>query len=163
MRLLNVYQAQAARVVRSLGNYGYIPDAVKAVVDKYNFVKYPQGEDLVMDVGSPKPLTFLQGKIAIHDQVFVIEKMEIYQAGLLVTTRSNTTDSLLVLDNALGWASERFGLGYEDIFPAPMYFSQLEIGLRSAPPSILSSSVSARCRNNQAPQWILGTAASVRV
>jgi hypothetical protein len=150
MKLLNVYQAQAARVVRSLGNYGYIPDAVNAVVGKYGFVKYPDGADLVMDVATPKPLIFLQGKIVIDDQVFVIEKMEIYQAGLLVTTRSNTTNSLLVLDNALNWAGEQFGLKYEDIFPAPMYFSQLEIGLdlplpRSFPQvSALGAAISKR-------------------
>ncbi|MDO8432166.1 MAG: hypothetical protein Q7S58_07110 [Candidatus Binatus sp.] len=150
MRLLNVYQAQVARIVRSIGNYGYVPDTVKAVVDRYNFVKYPQGADLIMDVISPKPLTFSQGKVVIDDRVIVVEKMEIYQGGLLVTTRSNTTDSILVLDNALGWASERFGIKYEEIFPAPMYFSQLEIGLELPLPqcfpqvSTIGSAISKR-------------------
>lgn len=46
-------------------------------------------------------------------------------------TRTNTTDSDLILDDALAWAAETFRLEFESIRPGIVHNSQLEVRLEA--------------------------------
>jgi len=129
--------ASTIRAVRPVrGGLGALPDAVKAVADQYQFKGIPADKDIVAATSSATnpnlpatPLTFTQGKSTVRQRVIAIESLQIYAAGVLVVTRTNTKDSDTIADEILAWASTHFDIAFEDLRAGRGHSSQLDFRL----------------------------------
>jgi hypothetical protein len=84
----------------------FYPDFVRELVARYQFQKFPTQ---IEDFDEQKGVEFFQGKAGDS----VIEKLVIYNTGLLVDTRTNTKTSKSLIEESLMWAKSKFGLCYE--------------------------------------------------
>jgi hypothetical protein len=125
MKLLNVLQAQSVTAIRTLGDFGYLPEALVALNNRYSFMEFPKQ---LQPPESNEPLTFRHGKMAA-DKPIVIDFLQIFPTGLAVTTHTNTSDSDTVLQDVLDWSKSQFGVQYEALRPGLVHTSQLEIRL----------------------------------
>jgi hypothetical protein len=109
MKLSAVILARAIGYVETfdLSPQGRIfwPDLVPEIVRRYSFQKFPQ---TLEQFDESKGVEFLEGKIAGK----VIQKFSVFSTLLVVETRSSTTDSQRILEDALTWGAEKFGLTY---------------------------------------------------
>jgi hypothetical protein len=83
----------------------FYPDVVRALVERYNFQKFPQKFE---DFDESKGVTFEMGKIGDK----TVEKVVIFPHGLALDTTTSTQDSENILEDALIWASKTLGLSY---------------------------------------------------
>lgn len=83
----------------------FLPDVVSELASRYQFQKFPKEYS---EFDENKGIEFLEGK---RDRD-VIWKLAIYNTGILLDTRSNTRLSQEIIEEALGWAKEKFGLTY---------------------------------------------------
>ena len=83
----------------------FYPDFVRELVARYQFQKFPTK---IEELDETKGVEFIGGK----DGNIVIQKMVIYNTGILVDTRENTTASLSIINSALEWGKSKFGLAY---------------------------------------------------
>jgi hypothetical protein len=81
------------------------PDIVPEIVQRYSFQKFPK---TLEEFDESKGVEFQGGKIAGR----VIQRLAIFNTLLVVETRSNTADSKRILEDALVWGAEKFGLNY---------------------------------------------------
>jgi hypothetical protein len=96
----------------------FFPDLVAKLVEKCRFQKYPQ---TIEDFDEQKGVEFLAG---VWDRVNV-EKLTIYNNGILLDTRVSTAISEGILAEALNWAKQ-FGLTYRpDMIKRWGYLSSL--------------------------------------
>ena len=131
MKLLSVLQAQSVKAIRVNGSYGYLPELLSALRAHYNFVGAPQPVDIV--AASPvdpantpaHPLVFTQGVITLEDRQIAIQHLQIFQAGFIVTTLTNTNDSDLVVHDLIQWASS-LDIQVEEIKPSLGHASQID-------------------------------------
>ncbi len=84
----------------------FYPDVVRQIVERYQFQKFPQQ---FQDFDEQKGIEFLSGKIGDE----VVERLVIYNTGILIDTRSSTNTSKALLEGALSWAKSTFGLNYQ--------------------------------------------------
>ena len=94
MKVVSVLAAQAFRIFRPFGSFGYLPDAVKKTTERFQFVDYPKEASQLFPTDSTQPLAFRHGKVSIGDRVIVIDWLQIYVAGIQVATQTNTTEAL---------------------------------------------------------------------
>jgi len=83
----------------------FYPDLVKGIVQRFGFQKFPQA---IEQFDETKGVEFYEGKIGNK----TIQKFTVFNTLLIVETRSNTDDSKQILEDALAWAAEKFGLTY---------------------------------------------------
>ncbi|HKM47171.1 MAG TPA: hypothetical protein VJX69_06265 [Terriglobales bacterium] len=83
----------------------YYPDIVQALVDRYNFQKFPQ---TLEEFDETKGVEFHEGRAGNK----VIQKFVIWNTLLVLETRSSTDDSKQILEEMLSWGTEKFGLNY---------------------------------------------------
>jgi hypothetical protein len=134
MKLLSVLQAQSVKAIRVNGSYGYLPELISALRTRYHFVGGPQPVDIV--AASPvepantpaRPLVFTQGVITLEDRQIAIQHLQVFQAGLIVTTLTNTNDSDLVVRDIIQWASS-LNIQLEELKPSVGHSSQLDFKL----------------------------------
>jgi hypothetical protein len=84
----------------------FFPDTVKALVDRYGFLKYPQKLE---EFDETKGITFASGRFNKQ----VIEQIQIFTYGLVLDTRISTEESKRLLEEALVWASDVLGINYD--------------------------------------------------
>lgn len=95
------------------------PEIAKTLVERYGFLKYPQQPS---EFDEEKGVVFECGKLNGHN----IEKVIIYNNGIVLDTRSSTQDSESILEDALTWASKSLGLTYvPGMIKRRAYVSQL--------------------------------------
>lgn len=75
------------------------------IVQRYSFQKFPKALE---EFDESKGVEFYEGKISGR----VIQKLTIFSTLIAVETRSNTLDSRRILEDALTWGAEKFGLKY---------------------------------------------------
>jgi hypothetical protein len=158
MQLLTVLQAQTVRTTRPIrGGYGPLPDAIKAVADRYHFIGKPADTDIVAATSvatnpniPAKPLIFLQGQTTVRHRVIAIERLEIYAAGFLVATRTNTSDTDLIADDVIVWASSHFDITYEDLRAGRGHMSQIDFRFERPLPELFPQF--ARIRNRMSSE-----------
>jgi hypothetical protein len=83
----------------------YYPDLVRALVEKLRFVTFPQK---IEDFDEQKGVEFLGGTWA----GITVEKVTLYNNGILLDTRSSTNDSEKILSEVLEWVTDQFKLNY---------------------------------------------------
>jgi hypothetical protein len=84
----------------------YYPDIVRALVERYNFQKFPQALE---EFNESKGVEFHEGRAGNK----VIQKFVIWDTLLVLETRSSTDDSKQILEEMLMWGVEKFGLNYK--------------------------------------------------
>jgi len=126
MKTVAVQLAQSVIAVRVNRNLGYLPDAARAVVDRYKFVEFPTSPHEFFPVDSNQPINFRHGRWELKDRVLVIGWLQIYQTGFAVSVDTNTADSDLVLKDVMGWASSHFNIEFEVVRPTG-HLSQLDV------------------------------------
>jgi hypothetical protein len=77
----------------------FFPDFIAQIVKRYHFQKFPKSFE---DVDESKGIEFFEGQFG----KIVIAKFTIYSSLSTLETRSNTSDSKLVLEDMLRWMSE---------------------------------------------------------
>jgi hypothetical protein len=82
-------------------------DLAQSLIERYKFKKYPTKME---EFDIAKGLVFEDGKISGK----VIQKFSIFDTLLVAETRSNTTDSMEIIEEMLGWASAKFGITYKE-------------------------------------------------
>lgn len=81
----------------------FYPEVVKAIAERYRFERLPKIEER-----DEKGLIFEEGKIGNK----VISKLTIFQALIVLETRSNTSDSKQLIEELLLWSAAKFDLTY---------------------------------------------------
>ena len=125
------------KAVRLIGDYGYLPDAMKALVERYGFVGVPTTREEFFPTDPSTGITFRHGKLVLPDRTIIIDFLQIYQNGLLVTTRTNTSDSDLVIEDVFKWATDTFNTKYEPVRPGFVHSSQLEVRFELSLPELV--------------------------
>ena len=81
----------------------FLPDFVKAMAERYKFQTLPKLEER-----KEKGLLFEEGKIGNK----VIVKLTIFDALIVLETRSHTSDSKQIIEEMLLWGAAKFDLNY---------------------------------------------------
>lgn len=120
-------------MISSIGGL-YMPEAVKAVQEKYGFL---QGPTTLQEFDSSKGVTFLHGTFAPPkprlpkgkgQNRIVIDRFQIYTNGVLVETKGFTEDADQFLDDVTQWAMEEFGITIHPNIPIrKAYLTNLEV------------------------------------
>jgi len=84
----------------------FFPEILPALVQKCHFHKFPKEYG---EMDEQKGIDFLEGKWGD----ITVQKLTIYQNGILVETRSSTADSERILHEALTWTASEFGVSYQ--------------------------------------------------
>jgi hypothetical protein len=117
MKLVNVPLAQSVIAIVPSRGFGYLPDAVKAVVDRYKFVEFPTDPHQLFPIDPNGSINFRHGKLEVDGRVIVIGWLQVYQSGVSITTDTDTRDCDLVLDDVVRWAAANFHLEFETLRP----------------------------------------------
>ncbi len=97
----------------------YFPEMVPALVNRYGFLKFPEKLE---DFDETKGVLFEGGRF----NNVTIHKVQVFSNVLVSETASSTTDSEAILEDALVWASQTFGLAYRPgMITRKAYVSQL--------------------------------------
>ncbi|HEV2492961.1 MAG TPA: hypothetical protein VG204_07795 [Terriglobia bacterium] len=97
----------------------FVTDFIKALVERYGFLVFPK---TLEDYRSPNGAVFTAGKMGD----IVIENVTLYAQGVVVDTRSSTTDSDLVLTDIANWVETLSGVQHaDDRISRRFYLSQL--------------------------------------
>jgi hypothetical protein len=83
----------------------FFPDIVKELVKRYKFEKFPK---TIEEFDETKGIEFHLGKAGER----TIQKFVIWNTILVLETRSNTKDSMEILEEMLEWGAEKFHLDY---------------------------------------------------
>ena len=127
MNSVKVIAAQALRVLQMDTPALFIPDAIKALQARYQFVGVPSAID-ILSVDT-KPLVFSHGKFSRATGNVVIQKLNIYVQGMSVETATGTDDGDAFLDDLLEWGSGALQLKFTPEVPRRVYINQLEFKL----------------------------------
>jgi hypothetical protein len=99
-----------------------LPSLAQGLVERYGFLNYPQKNE---DYDEQKGIKFEDGRW--HN--IAIDRVAIFSNGVAVDTRSSTDDSEKILNEAMAWAVDSFGLAYKPemvtrrIFVSELVFS----------------------------------------
>jgi hypothetical protein len=122
----------------------YYPTLVAALVDRYGFAKYPLKPE---EFDELKGVTFENGRTG----EVTVNKVQIFNQGIVVETASSTKDSEMVLEDALIWASQTMGMSYKPgmitrkAFVSNLtFYSQLNLGALNVALSKLADRISMR-------------------
>jgi hypothetical protein len=127
MKVVSVVEARAFRIFRPFGSFGYLPDAVKKVVEEFKFLDYPKEiAQLFPAEDTNEPIVFRHGKLIFDGREIVVDFLQIYRAGLQVVTVTNTSDALTAVDQIAQWGIRAFDLKLETV-KDPGFYSQLQV------------------------------------
>ena len=97
----------------------HYPTLVHGLVERLKFQKYPKAPE---EIDESKGIVFTDG---LYNGI-AIQKLTIFNNGLVIETRSSTQDSEKILQENLIWATKEFGLAFSpEAIKRKMYVSQL--------------------------------------
>ena len=129
MKLLQILKGSTVRIAKPDKPFGYLPEVTQMVTEHFGFQEYPIDFSKLLSHGTAdpeSPANFRHGKVEIDGRQLLIDELQIYQNGSIVSTPGNTSDSDLITDYLYRWANERFQLNFQ-IIGTGSHFSQLEI------------------------------------
>jgi len=98
-----------------------VPDFVKAITERYGFVKFPAK---IEEFDLAKGITFSYGKTGSIN----INEVVLYNAGTVIETGSSTKDCEIVLSDLIQWVQELVGFKYTPVIePRRFFLSELAI------------------------------------
>ncbi len=123
MRLASVLLARYFGLIQigelNLNGTLYYPELVKALVDRYGFIKYPTNFD---SLDENKGVEFIGGRSGKH----VIEKLMILDTGVYLDTTVNTSISETLWFELMEWAVRTFGATFQpEMIKRHVYVSHL--------------------------------------
>jgi hypothetical protein len=118
--------------VRPLRGGIHPPDLLSIIIQRYRFVSYPQSYE------PNKAVKLETGVIDISSITIPVLAMEIYQDGLLISTR-NTEDSDLVLDEFIDWLVRDFGFRPPITIVPRKYTSRMVVDIDGELEGLISS------------------------
>jgi hypothetical protein len=138
MRIVSYLRGQTVKTYKPNHGFGFLPDAIKALAERYDFQVIPSVKDLVPTAENPAgpPATFQHGKLESDERTIVITELQIYAMGLVVTTHTPTRDTDRVADDVIQWATAQFDLVLEPIKPTA-HSTQLEVRFERPLPELL--------------------------
>ena len=117
---------------------------IRAVTERYGFVEAPR---TVADYNLQNGMLFLHG----YHGANVIERLHVYNNGVLAEMKSDTSDCDAFLDDLTLWAAENAGIAFSKSSLADVYLSQLFVRSESiamdkalAPLAVIREKISAR-------------------
>ena len=129
MNLISIIKGTTIEAAKPNKPFGYLPEAIQVVVKHFGFLEFPTEFSKLLPHGATdaeSPAIFRHGTVNINNRDLVIDELQVFQNGIIVSTPNNTTDSDLITDYIFKWAGDHFGLEYLPIRPKT-HFSQLEI------------------------------------
>jgi hypothetical protein len=128
MKLLSVKQARSIWLVnigdlnpRGLSLFGLITP----IVNKYKFKIYPTKPDELIGKNVTE-IKFNGGSFQKNNKHIISVNLTIFNDGLVVDTRSSTTDSDAFLSDFLNYISKEFGLTpYREVLRSKIYVSEV--------------------------------------
>ncbi len=129
MKLVQILKGSTVRVAKPDKPFGYLPEVTQVVTEHFGFQEYPIDFSKLLAHGAvdaESPANFRHGKVEIDGRQLLIDELQIYQNGTIVSVPGNTSDSDLITDYLFRWANERFQLNFQ-IIGAGSHFSQLEV------------------------------------
>ncbi len=104
----------------------YLPELIRMVTERYGFAESPSVET-TMKQGA----IFKQGRFIVGGKKFNIPDMGVFNDGVIVST-FDTKDSEYILDDALMWLKETFGIRDPQTIIPRTFFSQFVVELESS-------------------------------
>lgn len=134
MKLKNIIAGQAVRFIRLHEPIGgiYIPDLVKAIQGEYKFLTSPKS---LADFDRNKGIVFENGVFKIpakkketEERSIVLDRLHIYNNGLMIETRGYVEDAEHFLDHLIEWSIRVLGVRLDTDSPiASTFLSNLEV------------------------------------
>lgn len=110
MQVLAVWEARAIAFFDldelNPGGKVFFPNVLGELVQRFQFQKFPRTPE---QMDESKGIEFFDGNWNGTN----VSKLTIYFNGILLQTQSSTADAQRIVDEALRWASEHFGLHYK--------------------------------------------------
>ena len=157
MKLISILKGSTINAAKPSAPFGYLPEVIAAVTEHYKFVEFPTDFSKLIshgDTQAESPAVFRHGKVDIGDRSLVIDELQIFQNGTIVSMPNNTTDSDVVTESLLRWANDRFHLEFQPIKPLA-HFSQLEVQFERPLPDLFSplKEIGAAINKGLDPFW----------
>ena len=128
MKIVSIQLAQSVRLL-DISDFlakVYLPDASKALVEKYGFMRTPTFDEL----NSPTGGVFVHGKFMVGSRAVRIDLFHIYSNALMASTKTSTDDADAFLDEVVVFASEHLGASADLATPSgTTHLSKLEVEL----------------------------------
>jgi hypothetical protein len=138
MKRVSIVRGQTLTTFKPNHGFGYLPDAINAFVDQYKFVASPEPKTILppdLNTVAP-PAIFKHGKLQVGERIIVIDEVQVYQLGLIVTAQQRPTiDTDLIAEEITKWAARRFDLAFEALTP-PIHSSSLEVEFEKPLPEL---------------------------
>jgi hypothetical protein len=126
MKLRKVLLARVIRLFTSTGTVGYLPDIVKQIQERYQFITAPEPQTLLPT--AQRGAEFQHGKLQRPDgSVAVVDKLTLFNDGLVIDTTSSTNIASEFLDDLIEWARQE--LPNTELKDVPLFLSQLEVNI----------------------------------
>jgi hypothetical protein len=138
MKLKNVLVGQSVRFIRLLEPLGgiYIPDFIKAMQDEYKFVTIPK---TLAEFDRTKGIRFEHGLFKKEDKNIVLDRLQIYDNGIVIETRAYAEEADLFLNDMISWAIRVLGIRHDsDTRVARAYLSNIEVEMKNPFPAARS-------------------------
>ncbi|HEY6418212.1 MAG TPA: hypothetical protein VIX59_04345 [Candidatus Binataceae bacterium] len=132
MKITTVLQAFAVRFFVPSSPYGYVPEAIKSLKERYEFVGVPTTIEELIPPPNQGNL-FRLGRFKYEGRDIIVRELHLYHLGAQVSTSLSTADSDLFLDDLMKWAEEEFKITFTE-FSSRTYSSQLEFELEKPLP-----------------------------
>jgi hypothetical protein len=125
MKLTNIILSQAVRLFRARSVDGgniYASDLVRALEARYGFFEVPR---TLADFDLSRGATFLHGHFSKR---FVIDKLQIFENGVLAETRATIEQCDDFIDDLVEWSLKELPISIDQNTPqGKAYLSQIEI------------------------------------
>lgn len=131
MKIVAIQLAQSVRLldISEFLATVYLPDASKALVEKYGFMKTPTFDEL----NSPTGGAFAHGKFIVDSRPVRIDTFRIFGNALMAATKTSTDDTDAFLEDVVVFAAEHLGASANLATPSgTTRLSKLEVELDTA-------------------------------
>lgn len=131
MKLREVLVGQVIMFIRLQEPIGgiYVPEFVKAVQEQYKFVTVPK---TMAEFDRAKGVKFEHGYFLLGERKIVLDRVDIFNNGISVSTRTHTEDVDQFLDSVIEWGTKVIGMREDMSSPREkLFLSNLEVELRN--------------------------------
>lgn len=140
MKQVTILKGSTIRAAKPSRPFGYFPDVIQATVEHFGFAEYPIDLSKLIphgNVDAESPAMFRHGKIEIDGQSLLIDELQVFSNGTIVSTPNSTIESDRITEYVFQWAGDKFQLQFQPIRPLS-HFSQLEVRFERPLPDLFA-------------------------